>query len=165
MLQIAKVLKSNGTEGGLLLGFRDIDPEDLDIKEPVFIEYDGLPVPFFVLSLERRGNTKAIVKLSDIDSYEDAEEIVGRAVYAEDFEQEEGEGGLEALIGWTLVNAGDGTVVGEITDFADYSANPCLEVDYRGSSVLVPIHEDLVGGVDPEGHTVSLHIPDGLLEL
>ena len=40
LLQIAKVLKSNGTEGGLLLGFRDISPEDIDIEEPVYIYFD-----------------------------------------------------------------------------------------------------------------------------
>lgn len=45
-LRIARVLKSNGTEGEILIGFREISPEDLNIKEPVFIAFDGLPVPF-----------------------------------------------------------------------------------------------------------------------
>ena len=48
LVQIAKVLKSHGTDGGILLGFRDIMPEDIDRQEPVFIAFDGLPVPFFI---------------------------------------------------------------------------------------------------------------------
>ena len=46
MLQIAKILKSNGTDGGLLIGVRDIEVGQIDLQGPVFIEFDGLPVPF-----------------------------------------------------------------------------------------------------------------------
>ena len=65
-LQIARVLKSNGTEGEVLVGFRDMDPEDLNLKEPVFIEFDGLPVPFFIESFNRRGTSRALIKLTGI---------------------------------------------------------------------------------------------------
>ena len=46
MQKIAQVLKSNGTDGELLVSFFDIDPEEIDLQEPVFIYMDGLPVPF-----------------------------------------------------------------------------------------------------------------------
>ena len=58
LVQIAKVLKSHGTDGGILLGFRDIMPEDIDRQEPVFIAFDGLPVPFFFDSFERKGRDR-----------------------------------------------------------------------------------------------------------
>lgn len=165
MLQIAKVLKSNGTDGGVLMSFRDIDPEDLDIKEPVFIEFDGLPVPFFIESLDRKGSSKAVVHLTDIDSFEAAEEIVGQAVWSEDLELEDEEDGLGAIIGWTLVNAADGEAVGIVTDYMDQTANVCLEVDHDGTPVLVPIHEDLIGFMDAGKRIISVEIPDGLLDL
>ena len=82
--QIAQVLKSNGTDGELVLGFREIAPEDINLKEPVFIVFDGLPVPFFIESFTKRGNTKALVRLTDICSMEDVEEIAGKAVYVEE---------------------------------------------------------------------------------
>ena len=80
MLQIAKILKSNGTDGGILIGVRDIDVNEIDLKEPVFINFDGLPVPFFIQDLQQKGTSKAVVHLNDVNSLEDAEEIVGRAV-------------------------------------------------------------------------------------
>jgi len=46
MLRIAQVLKSNGTQGELLVSFFDVSPEDIDLEEPVFVYFDGLPVPF-----------------------------------------------------------------------------------------------------------------------
>ena len=158
--QIAKVLKSNGTDGGLLVGFRDIDPEDISLGEPVFIYFDGIPVPFFISDLTQRGNTRAIVHLNDVTSLEDAEELVGQSVWV-DWEEEEGDGeGLGDLVGWTLAGAG------RITGFLDIPANPCLEVETKnGTSVLVPFHEDLILSADPDARVLEMEIPDGLLDL
>ena len=158
--QIAKVLKSNGTDGGLLVGFRDIDPEDISLGEPVFIYFDGLPVPFFISSLTPRDNSRAILRLNDVTSLEDAEELVGQSIWV-DWEEEEGdEEGLGDLVGWTLAGAG------RITGFLDIPANPCLEVETKnGTSVLVPFHEDLILSADPDARVLEMEIPDGLLDL
>ena len=106
MQQVAQVLKSNGTDGELVLGFREIAPEDINLQEPVFIIFDGLPVPFYIESLTKRGNTKALVHMTDICSQEDAEEIIGKAIYVEEESLPEmslEEDGFAALVGWTLL--------------------------------------------------------------
>ena len=106
MLQVAQVLKSNGTDGELVLGFREIAPEDINLQEPVFIIFDGLPVPFYIESFQKRGNTKALVRLTDICSQEDVEEIAGKAVYIEEDSLPEmslEEDGFAALVGWVLL--------------------------------------------------------------
>ena len=58
MQRIGQVLKSNGRDGELLVSFSGIAPEDIDLEEPVFIEFDGLPVPF-ILKLSTSGATPA----------------------------------------------------------------------------------------------------------
>ena len=156
--QIAKVLKANGTDGAILIGCRDISPEDISLEEPVFVYFDGLPVPFFVNSLVRRGNSKAIVTLDGVTSLRDAEELVGQAVWADYFEGEEEEEGLDELVGWTLKGAGT------IVDFVDIPANPCLEVETaNGTKVLVPFNEELVISADPETKELVMEIPAGLI--
>ena len=104
--QVAQVLKSNGTDGELVMGFREIAPEDINLKEPVFIVFDGLPVPFFIESFTKRGNSKALVRLTDICSMEDVEEIAGKAVYVEENSLPElslEEDGYAALVGWVVL--------------------------------------------------------------
>ena len=104
--QVALVLKSNGTDGELVMGFREIAPEDINLKEPVFIVFDGLPVPFFIESFTKRGNSKALVRLTDIRSMEDVEEIAGKAVYVEENSLPElslEEDGYAALVGWVVL--------------------------------------------------------------
>ena len=173
--QIAQVLKSNGTDGELVMGFREIAPEDINLNEPVFIFFDGLPVPFFIESFTKRGNTKALVRLTDICSMEDAEEITGKAIYIEESNLPElslEEDGYAALIGWTLLSPVEESEdseemeveeIGEITDFIDIPNNPCIEVETESGAVMIPLHEDLILSVDPEYQEIIMQIPAGLL--
>ena len=175
--QIAQVLKSNGTDGELVMSFRTIAPEDINLEEPVFIVFDGLPVPFFIESFTKRGNSKALVRLTGIHCQEDVDEISGKAVYIEDSEASElslEEDGFAALVGWMLLtpenpDQGDGdelaglTEVGEITDFIDIPNNPCIEVETENGAVMIPLHEDLILSVDPEYQEIIMQIPEGLI--
>ena len=159
MLQIAKILKSNGTDGGLLIGVRDIEVGQIDLQEPVFIEFDGLPVPFFFESFMPRGTRRALAHLTGVRSLKDADELAGKAVFADYFEEE----AEEDLIGWTVCNQ-DGQPVGVVAAYEDIPGNTCLWIRKAdGEEVLVPFHEDLVLGLDEKSGTLTLSIPEGLL--
>ena len=154
LIQIAQVLKSNGTDGELVLSFRDYGPEDIRKDEPVFIEYDGLPVPFFVESLVRRGQNKALVHLTAV--YMKAE-----ALGEEEYE----EGDFSFLAGWTLHDTASGKPieVGTVTDFLDIPSNPCIEVETKNGAVIIPLHEDLITGLDEDAEVLCMDVPAGLL--
>ena len=179
--QVAQVLKSNGTDGELVMGFREIAPEDINLNEPVFIVFDGLPVPFYIESFTKRGNTKALVRLTDIRSMEDVEEISGKAVYIEEDNLPEmslEEDGYAALVGWMVLTPSENCPVssseeaedepalyevGEITDFIDIPNNPCIEVETENGAIMIPLHEDLILSVDPEYQEIIMQIPAGLI--
>ena len=193
MLQIAQVLKSNGTDGELVMSFRNIAPEDINLEEPVFIVFDGLPVPFYIETFTKRGNSKALVRITGVHNQEDVEEIAGKSVYIEEGEEAElslEEDGYAALVGWMLltpsttlsdspatqsnspVTLSDSEgypqdielmEVGEITDFIDIPNNPCIEVETENGAVMIPLHEDLILSVDPEYQEIIMQIPEGLL--
>ena len=161
MQRIAQVLKSNGRDGELLVSFIGIDPEDIDLEEPVFIEFDGLPVPFYFESFTQRGSSRALVRLTGVRSLRDAEELAGAAIYVEDdlYEDEE-----EDLTGWTVLQA-DGTPAGTVSAHEDSPGNPCIWVETGHGEVLIPLHEELVLEVDEEKQTLRMEIPEGLLSL
>ena len=186
MLQIAQVLKSNGTDGELVMSFRNIAPEDINLEEPVFIVFDGLPVPFYIETFTKRGNSKALVRITGVHNQEDVEEIAGKAVYIEEGEEAElslEEDGYAALVGWMLLTPSttlsdspstlsdsEGSPqdielmeIGEITDFIDIPNNPCIEVETENGVVMIPLHEDLILSVDPEYQEIIMQIPEGLL--
>ena len=132
------------------------DPRDLESEEPVFIEFDGLPVPFYFESVEPKGG-RFIVKFEDVDSLEEAEELVGRTVTLSDEEEEE----EDSLIGLQVRDARSRRIIGEIVDFNDYSGNVTITVDTEKGEVLLPLHEDLIVGIHDD--VITLDIPDGLL--
>ena len=160
MLQVAKVLKSNGTEGELLISFPEIAPEDIDLQEPVFIYFDGLPVPYYFESFTQRGTSRALVRLTGVRSLKDADELAGREVFADYFEEES----EEDLVGWTVLDAASGAVVGTVSDYEDIPGNLCIWVRRdSGDEVLLPLHEDLIRATDPSARTITLSIPSGLI--
>ena len=161
MQRIGQVLKSNGRDGELLVSFSGISPEDIDLEEPVFIEFDGLPVPFYFEAFSQRGNSRALVRLTGVHSLTDADELAGAVLYAEDdlYEDEE-----EDLTGWTVLDA-DGTKVGTVSAHEDIPGNPCIWVETGHGECLLPLREELVLDVDETEKTLRMEIPEGLLNL
>ena len=155
-----RVLKSYGTKGGVIVSTAAI-PEDFEITEPVFIDFDELPVPFFIEELTAHGSKKAFLKLEDVDSLEDAEELVGREIYF-GLEEEEDFAGFEGLM---VFDAKTSKEVGTVTEYVDIPSNPCLEVQLAGrdDTILIPCHDDLIDRVDEKAGRIFLRIPEGLI--
>lgn len=152
-----KVLKSYGTAGAVVIDRSGDVLGELKSDEPVFIDFDGLPVPFYIESIEPKGG-KYIVKLEDIDSLEAAEEIAGRELrltFEPEAEEEEND-----LAGFMVCDQ-NGRKIGPVLEFLDYSGNTCLLVDHNGEEVILPFHEDLIKKVRKK--EIHLTVPEGLI--
>ena len=160
MLRIAKVLKSNGTDGAILLGIGEAELKRNNLKEPVFIFFDGLPVPFFIMDITSKGSGKVIVHLNDVTSLEDAEELTGRDIYVEG----ECDGGEEDedFNGWTVYDRD--FLLGTVTGMEPIPGNLCLYVRLSGTGgeILVPLHPDFILEADPSCLKLVLDLPEGL---
>ena len=150
-----RILKSYGTEGGVIISAPEVDVEER-ANEPVFIDFDGLPVPFFIEEVTPRGGAKYFVKLEDIDSIDQAEELVGKEPYFEVDDEDD----ADDLVGYTLCDQ-DGKPVGEITAFEEIPGNPCLEI---ASGALVPCPDECIVKVDNRKKQIWLEIAAGLLD-
>lgn len=165
---VAQVLKSYGTLGEVLISFYPSMPEEIDLNEPIFLYFEGLSVPFFIESFNLKGSNKALLKLEDIESLEEAEEIAGQKVYmafedSSSYEDEDDDEYTTALSykGWTLLKDSSDApaiAVGIISGVSDFNGNICLEI----GDDLYPYHSDLVTAADPEKKTLTLRIPEGL---
>ena len=159
MLRIAKVLKSNGVDGDVLVSAPDVALEE--IQGPVLIDFDGLPAPFFIESCSRRGTGKYIVHLTDVCNLEDAEELVGRFLMSDEVEEEDD--AVQDFTGWKVLNRGD--YVGTVTDYEPIPGNLCLYLKPAedADEIIIPLHEDLIISIDEDSLTLNLNLPDGLL--
>ncbi|MCQ2178129.1 MAG: hypothetical protein MJY42_04515 [Bacteroidales bacterium] len=156
MLPAARILRSDGTDGAVLAGLLGIELDQIDTKEPVFIVFDGLPVPFFILEARPKGTGKAILRLNDVNCLKDSEELVGKEILL-DCEEECEDG--EDFTGWKVF---DGErLLGDVDYMELIPGNPCLCI----GSLMIPVHEDLIVSADPERRELVLDLPEGLTEL
>ena len=151
-----KVLKSWGADGQVVLSLTAEDPRDLKSQEPVFIAFDGTPVPFFIETAQPRGG-RLIVKFEDVDSLAEAEELVGREVTLSE-EDEEDE---DTLIGLQVRDDKTRRIIGDVADFSDYGGNTLITVDTENGEILLPLHDDLIVSVHDD--ILTLDIPEGLI--
>lgn len=168
LLPVAQIVKSYDVNGEVVIRFFSGILEDYDIKkEPVFINFDGLPVPFFITSLKKRGANGALVKFETINDMSHAEELLKKEILVdastidpEDLDMDEDEAMAAFLIGFKVKDQ-NGKQVGEISEYYNYPSNPCIEID---SKYLVPFNEELILKLDPKKRVIAMTIAAGLLE-
>ena len=168
LLPVAQIVKSYDVNGEVVIRFFSSILEDYDIKkEPVFINFDGLPVPFFITSLKKRGANGALVKFETINDMSHAEELLKKEILVdastidpEELDMDEDEAMAAFLIGFKVKDQ-SGREVGEISEYYNYPSNPCIEIDGK---YLVPFNEELIIKLDPKKRVMSMTIAAGLLE-
>lgn len=161
MLRVGKVLKSNGTDGGLLVSAPEVALDE--IQGPVYVEFDALPVPFFIEDCTPRGTSRYIVHLTGVFSLKDAEEMVGRDILFDgEFEDSSAEPDLSEIVGWTVFD-GD-ALLGVVEDYEPIPGNPCLYVRLSsdGRQVMIPLHQDFVIAAEASTRALRLALPEGL---
>ncbi len=165
-LYIGRIAKEFGADGELQINLSSEYSIEENIKEPVFVEIDGIPVPLFLKSFRTRGKDKALVVFDDFESSHTASRLIGLSMFvkqAEEVEEEE-EVGLELFIGFTVIDHDLGRL-GTIIDFHDISGNPLFVVDHNGTEILIPVNEDLILKVSEKKKEITFDLPAGLIDL
>jgi len=123
--------------------------------EFIMVMLDAIPVPFRVLEWRGKG-ADILFTLKGIATEEQALRLVGSEVYMrrEDVKQVNEYNILswQDLVGYTI----DGSPIVEIDD----STVNVLATLADGR--LIPLHEDLITALDPNHHTLTMNLPQGL---
>lgn len=179
---VAQIVKSYNTNGEVVVKLTNDLLEDLNVKEPVFIFFDELPVPFFIEKFSTKGNSGAIVKFSSVNDTPHSEELVKKTVFveassvSEDALEELAQENMGAfLAGFSLTDEQE-RVIGQITDYHDYPNNPCIEVQLSqgvvsalddsvsdNHTVLLPFQEQFIMAFDAQERMIRMSLPAGLI--
>lgn len=166
--RIGTIGKPHGVRGELSFHFDDdvFDRVDADF---LFVEIDGLPVPFFMEEYRFRSDEVALVKFDGIDTEDQAAGLTGCAVLFPrdlvDDDSEEGSVSKAEIIGFEVIDGADGKTVGRIAAVDDSTINTLFDVTTDGGSVLIPASHELITDIDRQARTITISIPQGLLNL
>ncbi|MBE9488227.1 MAG: 16S rRNA processing protein RimM [Bacteroidetes bacterium] len=169
-VKIAKATKTFGLNGELVLRLYDTFPDEVNKKEPIFAIINGLTVPLFFSSFEKRGTVKSVVVFDDIDSEYRAKELIGIEFVAFEEEEEETEEEnddniyLEEFVGYKFcdkISKKEGVII----EFIDNDLNPIFECKIGNKELYIPASDDIIEIIDTENKILTLSIPEGLLDL
>ena len=166
---IGYISKHRGLRGEVELNFTD-DAFDTGSSPYLFLDMDGLPVPFFWEEYRFKNDETAIFKFADIDTDEAARRLVGHTVYypkchLAPVDEDTPLASYRQLTGFTVsdIRAGE---LGRVTQVDDSSANVLLYIlRPDGTDVIVPYHDDFLHDFDLGSRTLQLQLPEGILSL
>lgn len=167
---VARVSRSYGLGGELVLKLGDNFPMDRSVDDPLWVEIDSLPVPLFTCHFAMQGASKAVVVFEDFQSEELAARLLGLKIYSmqalsqDDSAGEHDDYGWGYLVGFTMSDTTSGQS-GLVVDYIDSAMNPLLMVEIDGEQHYIPIAEDLVAKVSRRRKTIKLNLPQGILDL
>ncbi|RPH32335.1 MAG: 16S rRNA processing protein RimM [Bacteroidales bacterium] len=165
-VEIGAIQRTHGVSGEFQVVWNDDFYLEEQNLESVFIEFDGIPVPFFIVSIRSKGDDKALVKLDDVEDVNIADELVGRKLLLPADEiVEKDDLLLNDLIGYTMFSD-QKLLIGSIVDFQQYQSNSVFTVEHQtGKEVMIPVADELIVEVDTDQKTITLVIPNGLIDL
>jgi len=162
--KIGVIGKAHGVKGELSIQIDD-DVFDRVDAEYLVLKLDGIFVPFFMEEYRFKSDSVALVKFEGVDTQERARELTGVEVFfpRELAEQdEEAELSYAALVGYTLIDNNSGNPVGTIAYVDEQTINIMFELE---DGRLIPASEELIVDVDQKNRTITLDIPEGILDL
>ena len=160
--KIGRIGKTHGVKGEVSFQFDD-DIFDRVDAEYLVLDIDGILVPFFMEEYRFRNDSVCLVKFCDIDTQQRASELTGCDVYFPRALADEDEQPSLSSDGKTDGNgAAEGVRVGTIAAIDDSTLNVLFELE---DGRLIPATDDLVDNIDMHKKTITMTLPEGLLDI
>jgi 16S rRNA processing protein RimM len=163
-LLLGTISKTHGVRGELIIRIADPSFEPDENWESLFLQIDGILVPFFISSLHAPKADEWFICFDDYDNKDSAQNLVGSPVWIQkDFMAEvKEEIYMDELTGYAIINVRTGRQ-GLITDFMDIPGNPVFEVSLEGEKVLVPAQDDMIEEIDQDNQKLIIRLPEGIM--
>ena len=164
--EIGTIQRTHGVNGEFqVIWNNDFYLEDFNL-ESVFIEFEGIPIPFFISSIRSKGEDKALVKLDDVEDVNVANEFVGmKLLLPSDQLESDDELLMSDLVGYTVIS-NHNQLVGVILDYQEFKSNAVFTIKHQSDGeLMIPAVDELIVEIDSERKTIVMEIADGLIDL
>lgn len=163
---VGRFNKPHGIKGELSA---TLDVDDVAVGSTIFVELDGLTVPFRIEAVRPKSTENVLLTIKGITDENMASKLSLLPIYMEKskIKEDEDEGEwffLDDFIGFKIYDNNE--LVGEVTDYDDSTENTLFEVLLpSGTKVFVPANDDLIQNLDFDNKIISMNLPIGLIDL
>lgn len=161
---LGTITKAIGYKGELNLFLDTDEPETYKNLESIFVEQNGLLVPFFLKKAELQRGQHLRILIEDLDQ---SERLIGRQVFLPLSTLPRLEGDkfyYHEIIDFT-VKVND-KPIGKIKEIRDTSAQVLVVVfTVEGKEILIPLIDEWLSEVNRTEKSISFNLPEGFLEV
>jgi 16S rRNA processing protein RimM len=148
--------------------FLDVtNPADYNQLERVFVDLDGVLIPFFIDQLKPKNKGFVAVKFQDVNDENAAKKLLKKSIYLPDNELSELDETSfydHEISGFKVYDVIKG-YIGIVDSVIDLVSNPLLRVELDEKEILIPIFDGLIKNVNRDEKELNIHAPDGLIDL
>jgi len=163
---LGRITKVKGYEGIVTIRLERSFTEEIPELNPVFLEIEGKPVPFYTSEPGYTGGGLLRLKLECFEYLKDLDELSGCRVFLDTGKGELDPGrNLDGIAGFKVLTR-DKSLTGTIREIIENPGQWLLNVETEsGRELLIPLHEDLILDVDKTKKTILMDLPEGLAEI
>lgn len=164
---LGKIAKKFSFKGEVLIYLDTDEPELYENMESVFVELGKNLVPFFIENSSLHKNDFLRVRFEDVKTEDEADEILGSAVYLPLSMLPKLTGNkfyFHEVVGFEVEDKRLG-IVGVIQSINDSSAQPLFEVLQGDIEILIPMIDHFLVEIDRKNKKVKMDLPEGLIEM
>ena len=163
--------KNYGNDGEILVKLnadvsKDVNPVDVILKnnnEPLWTIINSIAVPLFVESIYQLGNSKAIIVFQDFQDNNLTKLLLAKKLYSNKIIPQKED--THSLIDYKIV---DNNTAKEfiVVNVIETKMNTILEVvDNDNNEFTIPLATQLIDKQNDKTKTISMNLPEGILDL
>jgi 16S rRNA processing protein RimM len=164
---LGKIAKLHGYKGEVSLFLDVTNPADYNQLKRVFVDVDGVLIPFFIDQLKPKNKGFIAVKFQDINEEIAAKKLLKKSIYLPEDELAELSDTSfydHEISGFKVYDQIKG-FIGIVDTVIDLTSNPLLRIEFNTNEILVPIFDGLIKNVDRDKKELHIQAPDGLIDL
>ena len=163
---LGKITRKHGLQGYVVLRLDTDQPEIYNQMESIFVDINGLLVPFFIdKQAWRKEDAKLLLFKNSTEAM--VEQLIGKDVYMPLSTLPELTGNqfyYHEVIGYTVYDCEE-TNYGVIQSVNDFTAQHYFVLKLNGKDVVVPIIKDWIMEVNREEKFIKMNLPEGLIDV
>lgn len=163
---LGKITKKHGLQGNVILKLDTDQPELYSKLEGIFVEVNGLLVPFFIEKQQwSKDDTKIISFKNSTEQL--VEQTIGKSVFLPLSTLPKLSGNkfyYHEVIGFEIREE-DGKSCGSIVSVNDQTAQHYFILALADKEIIIPIIKDWILEVNREEKFIKMQLPDGLMDV
>lgn len=161
-----KIIKTHGFKGELIIS---VGFPIADISEKtsyVFLEIEGLLVPFFFETVAGSGNSLN-VKFEDVNTEEKSRSLCGCSIWVpKELMPKKLKTHIEisGFTGFKISDKQKGEI-GELKDILEMPQQQMLQITKGNKEILIPVNEEIILKIDKKKKIIFIDAPEGLIDI